>query len=501
MAPFEEYESCDGLRLAEMVRRGEVHPRELLASAIARIEARNPALNAVVHTMFGGALAQAEGPLPDGPFRGVPLLLKDLLAAVAGEPLTSACRFLKDFVPDHDSELVQRLRAAGFVFVGKTNLPELGLLGVTEPELFGPTRNPWNTEHTPGGSSGGSAAAVAAGMVPIGHGGDGGGSLRIPASCCGLFGLKPSRGRNPLGPDIAESWSGLVQEHALTRSVRDSAALLDATCGPDAGAPYFAPPPERPYLEEAGAHPGRLRVGFTAESLFGETTHADCRAAVEDAARLMAALGHDVEEVCPEFDKVALRRAYLAIVTVGTARAIEVAASVVPRRLRASFFEAQTWFVAEIGRSMGACEYQAALDRMQAEARRVAAFFADHDLLLTPTMAYPPARIGTFAPTTGQRLILAALRALPLKPLLDRALDQLAAESLEATANTMLFNMTGQPAMSVPLFWNGDGLPIGSQLVARYGEEGLLFRVAAQLESARPWFGRRPGVAAAGRRE
>jgi amidase len=500
MASFGEYESCDGLALAELVRRGEVHPRELLAAAIARIEARNPALNAVVHTMFERALAQAEAPLPDGPFKGVPLLLKDLMAAVAGEPLTSACRFLADFVPDHDTELVRRLRAAGFVFAGRTNTPELGLLGVTEPELFGPTRNPWNTEHTPGGSSGGAAAAVAAGMVPIGHGGDGGGSLRIPASCCGLFGLKPTRGRNPLGPDIAESWSGLVQEHAVTRSVRDSAALLDATCGPDTGAPYFAPAPERPFSEEVGAEPGRLRVGFTADSLFGEATHADCRAAVEDAARLLADLGHEVEEARPEFDKVELRRAYLSIVTVGTARAIEMAARVVRRRPRARFFEPETWFVATIGRGMGACEYQAAIDRMQAQTRRVATFFVDHDLLLTPTLAYPPARIGAFAPNAAQKASLALMRALPLKPLLERALDQLAEEALEATANTMLFNMTGQPAMSVPLFWNEEGLPVGSQLVARYGEEGLLFRVAAQLERARPWRTRRPAVAAAGRR-
>lgn len=494
MAPFDEYEGYDGLGLAELVRRGEVHPRELLAAAIARIEARNPALNAVIHTMFGRALAQVEGSLPEGPFKGVPLLLKDLLAVFAGEPLTSACRFLEHFVPDHDSELVRRLRQAGFIFVGKTSLPELGLLGVTEPELFGPTRNPWNPEHTPGGSSGGSAAAVAAGMVPIGHGGDGGGSLRIPASCCGLFGLKPTRGRNPLGPDIAESWSGLVQEHALTRSVRDSAALLDATCGPDAGTPYFAPPPERSYLKEVGADPGRLRVGFTAESLFGDTTHADCRAAVADAAQLLTELGHDVEEARPDFDQLAMRKAYLTIVAVGTARAIEMAALVVPHRPRPRFFEAQTWFVAQIGRSMGACEYQTALDRMQAEARRVAAFFADHDLLLTPTMAHPPARIGAFALTTAQGVALAAMRALPLKVVLDRALDKLAAESLEATANTMLFNMTGQPAMSVPLFWNAEGLPIGTQLAGRYGEENLLFRVAAQLEEARPWFGRRPGA-------
>jgi amidase len=492
MNPFPDYESYDSLGLAALIRRREVSAGEVVEAAIVRIEARNPAINAVIHTMFDQARRTASAPLPDGPFAGVPFLLKDLLAACAGEPLTSSCRFLAAHVSDHDSELVTRHRRAGLVFLGKTNTPELGILGVTEPVLHGPTRNPWQLEQTPGGSSGGSAAAVASRMVPIAHGGDGGGSIRIPASCCGVFGLKPSRGRNPLGPDFGEAWCGMVQEHALTRSVRDSAALLDATCGPDLGAPYFAPPPARPYLTEVGRDPDRCRIAFTAKSLFGEHTHPDCRAAVEDAARLCESLGHSVTEAVPALDKGPLRRAYLAVVAVNTARAIDFAGEIMGRLPTRDGFEKETWFLGLIGRHMPAHEYQAAIDHLQGVRRSVAAFFERYDLLLTPTLAHPPARIGALAPTVGQRLAMVVLGAVPSRTLLARALDEMAAEAFEATANTMLFNQTGQPAMSVPLWWSTGGLPIGTQVAARYGEEDLLFRVAAQLEEARPWSNRKP---------
>ncbi|MDD5564544.1 MAG: amidase [Thermoanaerobaculaceae bacterium] len=497
MDPLPEYESYDGLGLADLVRRREVRASEVIEAAITRIEARNPAINAVIHTMFEQARRTVSGALPGGPFLGVPFLLKDLLAACAGEPLTSSCRLLAGYVPDHDSELVARHRRAGLVILGKTNTPEFGILGVTEPLLHGPTRNPWQLEHTPGGSSGGAAAAVAAGMVPIAHGGDGGGSIRIPASCCGVFGLKPSRGRNPLGPDVGESWCGMVQDHALTRSVRDSAALLDATCGPDLGAPYVAPPPQRPFLAEVGADPGRCRIAFTARSLFGERTHPDCRAAVEDAAHLCEALGHTVSEAAPDFEKGALRRAYLAVVAVNTARAIDMAGELAGRRPTRASFERETWFLGVIGRHVPANEYQAALDHLNVVRRSVAAFFAHHDILLTPTLAHPPLRIGALAPSAGQRVAMRVLGTIPSRKVLARALDEMAAEGFEATANTMLFNQTGQPAMSAPLWWNAEGLPIGTQFAARYGEEDLLFRLAAQLEQARPWFDRRPPLATA----
>jgi amidase len=492
MRAFAEYERYDATGLAELVRRREVTPAELVEAAIERIEASNPAVNAVVRKMFAEARSAAAAPLPDGPFAGVPFLLKDLMAAYAGVPLTSACQFLAGFVPAYDSELVARHKRAGLIVAGKTNTPELGIMGFTEPRLFGPCRNPWNTGHTPGGSSGGAAAAVAAGMVPMAHGGDGGGSLRIPASCCGLFGLKPTRGRNPLGPVYGESWCGLVQEHAITRTVRDSAALLDATCGPDLGAPYFAVPPARPFLQEVGADPGRLRIAFTAEPLFGESTHPDCHAAVEDAAALCASLGHHVEEARPRFDKSALRRAYLAVVAVNTARGIEHAGEVMKRRPTAAEFEPETWLLGVIGRRMSAASYQAAIELLHLSSRGIASFFKGHDIFLTPTLAHPPLAIGALALKPADAAAIAALRRVPLRALLDAVLAKMAAQAFEATSNTMLFNQTGQPAMSVPLFWSSAGLPIGSQMVARYGDEATLFRLASQLEHARPWASLRP---------
>ena len=492
MSVFSEYEKYDGLGLADLVASRAVSAAELAAAAIERIEERNPRINAVVHRMYDEAKRVSSAPLPDGPFAGVPFLLKDLMAAYAGAPLTSACRFLADYIPDHDSEMVIRYRRAGLVVVGKTNTPELGIMGYTEPRLFGSCRNPWNPEYTPGGSSGGSGAAVAAGIVPMAHGGAGGGSLRIPASCCGLFGLKPTRGRNPLGPVYGESWCGLVQEHAITRSVRDSAALLDATCGPDLGAPYSAVPPARPFLAEVGADPGALRIAFTAEPLFGDTTHPDCRAAVADAAELCASIGHRIEEARPTFDKAALRRSYLAVVAVNTARAIDAAGELLRRTPRAADFEPATWLLSLIGHKMSGARYQAAIELLHRSSRRIARFFQGHDVLLTPTMAHPPLRIGALALKRADLATIRALRAAPLATLLDIALTKMAGEAFEATSNTMLFNQTGQPAMSVPLYWNTAGLPIGSQFVARYGDEATLLRLAAQLEQARPWFDRRP---------
>ena len=289
----------DATALAERVRKGEVHPTELVEQAISATEKVNPQLNAIVHKMYDKARAAAKGPLPEGPFRGVPFVVKDLDGWLAGEPYTQSSRMSKDFVPPVDAEIIARMKQTGVVIVGKTNTPELGLLGVTEPELRGPARNPWNPDHTPGGSSGGTAALVASRAVPFGHGGDGGGSIRIPASACGLFGLKPTRGRNPLGPRAGEGWGGYVQQGVLTRSVRDCATMLDATQGPHAGAPYAAPPRERPYVEEIRRAPRKLRIAFSTGSLYGRETHADVKAAVNDAAALCASLGHELEETSP----------------------------------------------------------------------------------------------------------------------------------------------------------------------------------------------------------
>ncbi|MCB9733796.1 MAG: amidase [Deltaproteobacteria bacterium] len=486
------YDDLDGVGLADLVRRGEVSPLELVDAAIARVEARNPALNAVVHRSFERARDAARGDLPAGPFRGVPFLLKDLNAEDAGQPSTHSTKLLTGFRPDHDAELVARYKRAGLVIIGRTNTPEFGIYGVTEPALRGPTRNPWDPGHTPGGSSGGSGAAVAARMVPMAHAGDGGGSIRIPASHCGLVGLKPTRARNPAGPDAGERWGGFVSEHVLTRSVRDAAAMLDATAGPDPGAPYQVRPPERPFLAEVGADPGKLRIAFTTRALFGKETHPDCVAAVEDAARLAASLGHEVEEAHPTFDREALVRAYFAVVAAGTARGVAFAAEKAGVRPRARDFEPATWLLKSIADKLTATEYAAAIDLMQRTARDLVPFFARYDVLLTPTTAFPPAPIGAFAPKGSERFLLGVLRAFPLRALLLKALDTMAEDALAATPNTMLFNMTGQPAISLPLSWNGANLPIGTQWVGRFGDEATLLRLAASLEAARPWAGRVP---------
>ena len=488
----DEYEAHDGLGLADLVRRGEATPKELVACAIERIEALNPTLNAVVNRMFASAYRAAEGPLPDGPFTGAPFLLKDLLAALEGQPLTASCRFLSGHKAAQDSELVVRYKRAGLIFVGQTNTPELGIMPVSESRFRGPAYNPWNRAHTPGGSSGGAAAAVAAGFVPMAHGNDGGGSIRIPASCCGLFGLKPTRGRNPLGPEIGNGWAGFIQDHVLTRSVRDSAAMLDATQGPDTGAPYFAPPVTGSFADQVGLDPGRLRIGFTTKSLFGRSTHPDCVAAVEDAARLCESLGHSVEEAGPDFDRAHLVRCFLVLLAAETARVIQWAGEQMGRTPRPDGFEPQTWTLGLIGHSLSAAQHAEALERAYLAGRRIAEFFQAFDLLMTPTMACPPVRIGHFDLTALQAVQLSLLRRLPLKRLLDKVLEVLSGEVFDATGNTMLFNMTGQPAASVPLCWSDAGLPIGIQFAARFGDEVTLFRLAGQLEKARPWFDRRP---------
>ncbi|QRN93625.1 amidase [Archangium violaceum] len=493
------YDALDATALAERVRKKELHPSELVEETISRIEEVNPKLNAVVHRMYDQARKTAAGPLPEGPFTGVPFVVKDLDGYVAGVPFTGSCKALVNFVPDHDSELIARFRRAGVILVAKTNTPELGILGTTEPALRGPTRNPWNPEHSTGGSSGGSAACVATRVVPMAHAGDGGGSIRIPASACGLFGLKPTRARNPLGPIIGESWGGYVQQHVLTRSVRDSAAMLDATHGADPGAPYAAPPPARPFLQEVGAPPGRLRIAFSTGSLFGKHVHPDCVAAVKDAAKLCEDLGHEVVEDAPRLDWGELVRAYLVNVAANVAVELEEISHLTRKPLDASDFEPSTWALSQLGNILTAADLQRSRSATHRASRKVAAFFERYDLFLDATLAYPPVRIGELALKPTELAALAVLRRVPVKPAFLRMLDELAANSLERTPNTQLFNQTGQPAMSVPLYWNAAGLPIGVQFAGRFGDEATLFRLAAQLEQARPWAGRTPLVSAGSR--
>jgi amidase len=477
MSTFDDLAFLDATAQAGLVRRGEVSPVELVDAAIERIERLNPTINAVVTPMYEQARAAATGELPDGPFTGVPFLLKDLLASCRGVPMTAGSAFLRDFVPDHDSRLVARLRRAGLIILGKTNTPEFGLLPTCEPRLFGPSRNPWDTERTTGGSSGGSAAAVAAGLVPMAHGNDGGGSLRIPASCCGLFGLKPTRARNPLGPDFGDLMGGLVVEHALTRSVRDSAALLDATAGPGVGDPYCAPPPARPFLQEVGADPGRLRIAFTVDAPTGTPVHPHCAAAVRDSAALCADLGHDFVETALPVDGDAVAQAYMVVFLAGHASLVDGLARATGRAPAPGQFEPLTWAMLELGRGITASDYLLAMHTLQGVARDVARFFEEFDVWLTPTLGQPPVPLGTFdaPPDDPLQALIHVSTFMPFTP---------------------ICNATGQPAMSVPLFWNADGLPIGTHFVGRFGDEATLFRLAAQLEQARPWSPRRPPISA-----
>ncbi len=475
MATIDELAFLDATAQAELVRTQQVKPLELVDAAIARIESLNPRLNAVVAPMYDEARRRAQGELR-GPFAGVPFLLKDLLAEYAGTPLTEGSRFLAGhYTAAQDSELVARYKRAGLVVLGKTNTPEFGILPTTEPRLFGPARNPWDPTRTPGGSSGGSAAAVAAGMVPMAHANDGGGSIRIPAACCGLLGLKPTRARNPMGPHYGDLFCGLVAEHAVTRSVRDSAALLDATAGPDPGDPYWAPPPARPFVREVGADPGRLRIAVSTAAGNGAPVHADCVAAVEDAARLASSLGHEVTQAAPVIEGDVMTNAFITLWSAGCAWGIDDWTRRTGRGPSADDVEPLTGILAEMGRRRTAADMLLAIQDLQRISRVVAGFFAQYDVWLTPTLAEPPLLLGSFEDPDD-----------PLHGLRRSALF---------VPFTPIANATGQPAMSVPLFWNADGLPIGTHWVGRFGDEATLFRLAAQLETARPWTQRRPPLA------
>lgn len=472
-----ELRDLDATSQAELVRRGDLTPRELVDAAIERVERVNPALNAVVTPMFESAREAVERGVPEGPLRGVPYLLKDLMGTIAGTRQTYGSAFLRDFTPTEDSELVARLKRAGLVVIGKTNTPEFGILPTTEPTFLGPARNPWNVDRSTGGSSGGSAAAVAAGMVPAAHANDGGGSIRIPASCCGLFGLKPTRARTPLGPEYGDVTSGLVVEHAVTRTVRDSALLLDLTSGPDVGDPYYAPPRERPYVEEIQRDPGRLRIGFTVTSPLPAGVEPECADAVRDVAKLCEDLGHDVEEFAPEMDAEKLQTCFINVYGAGTAMTVDANAAALGRKPEPGELEPLSAALAEVGRQIGASDYLLSIMELQRVSRAIARDFLAYDAWLTPTLCEPPLPLGTLDPTPDN----------PLAGLL---------RSTTYVPFTALCNVTGQPAMSVPLVWSRAGLPLGTQFVGRFGDEATLFRLAAQLEAARPWAGRRPPVCA-----
>jgi amidase len=495
MATFSEYEQYDGLGLADLVRTGEVSAAEVLEAAIQRIESLNPVLNAVNCTMFEQGRKRVTAGLPGGPFSGVPFLLKDLLAAYKGVPLASGCRALRDYVPDFDSELVQRYNRSGLVTIGKTNTPEFGLMPYTEPDAFGPTRNPWNPDHSCGGSSGGSAAAVAGGMVPLAAGGDGGGSIRIPASCCGLFGLKPSRNRTPSGPFDGEYWQGATVQHVITRSVRDSAAMLDLTQGPDTGAPFVISPPAEPYLAVIEKPPPALKIAFNTHSPIDSSVHPECVSAVMETAQLLASMGHHPIEAKPAIDGDDYAQSY-AIMNFGEVAAdLEGLPAQLGRRLRVGDVETLTWTTGLLGRTYTAGDLVRSLRHWGRMARTMGRFFQNYDLLMTPTLATPPPLLGELKPKSHERAAMKVVNRLHIGGLLKALgiVDKLARKNIGFTPFTMLANMTGLPAMSVPLHWTPGGLPVGVQFVAPFGDETTLLRLAAQLEKARPWFDIRPG--------
>ncbi len=470
--PTFDYESHDATSLAELVRTKEVSPEELLDAAVDRVEQQNPQINAVVYPFYEGARQAIADGLPDGPFRGVPFLLKDFGTPYAGLQMSSGSGLFAEYIPDHNSALVDRYRAAGLVIFGRSTSPEFGLTTTTESRVHGQTHNPWNLAHTAGGSSGGAGAAVAAGILPMANASDGGGSIRVPASCCGLFGLKPTRARTPAGPDAGEGWGGMSTVHAITRSVRDSAALLDATAGPDIGAPYWAERPPRPFASEVGTPPGQLRIAFQTQTFNGAETDPACIAAVEAVAHLCADLGHEVEEANLQVDREELGRATPVIVAANTRALVEDRAAQLGRAFTEADLETAT-YVMVTREDAGAAAYARATRAVHAAGRRVATFLEDYDCLLTPTMAVPPLELGRLS--------------------LDNP-DQEAytTDLLRTIGYTSLFNASGNPAVSVPLIWNDAGLPIGTQFVGRYGDEATLLRLAGQLEEAQPWAGRRP---------
>jgi amidase len=489
-----EYLRHDAVGLAECVARGEISAPELLDIALRQSAATQPKTNAICRLMESEARSQLKKPLT-GPFAGVPFLIKDCAQDYAGLPTTYASRSMQDAVAPEHAHVVRRYLEAGLVIFGKTNLPEFALKGVTDSKLFGRACNPWSFDRTPGGSSGGAAAAVASGVVPMAAGNDGGGSIRIPAACCGLFGLRPSRGLISTGPAYGEIWYGAGSDGVISRSVRDTATALDVSSGGEPGDPFVVPKPAKSYAKLMRRDPGRLRIGFTAASPIGTEVHPEAVAAVSEAAKLLGSLGHEVEEAAPEIDGASLAKAFLYIyfgqvpAMVAQARAAGA---------RTSDFEFLTRLLATLGGATSAATLTAQLLKWNEFARALARFHQRYDLLLTPTLAHSPIRHGQGDPTAAEEMVLnlldrvGLLAPLARAGLLDGTIDKIARDSLQYVPFTQLANLTGTPAMSVPLHWTAEGLPLGVQFVARFNEEDRLMQLAAQLEMTRPWFARLP---------
>jgi len=469
---FGDYEDHDAVGLAALIRDGAVSAAEVLEAAIARCEARNPALNAVVMELYDHGRAAVAGDLPDGPLAGVPYLIKDLGAALAGTPTTGGSKFMADVVPDADSETVTRLKAAGMAIFGKTNTCEFGMSITCEPQLYGPTRNPWDDAVTPGGSSGGAASAVAARILPAAHASDGFGSIRVPASCCGLVGMKPTRGRNSFAPGLGERMGGIVAEHTVSISVRDHAAILDATAGPAPGDPYYAPPPVQPFLDEVGADPGTLRVGFSYGGATGARTDGEHARVLDETLSVLEGLGHDVVEADPPIVNDEMQDIFRTLMASNAAQTIRLhpTKSRLPEPGEVENVVAAT---AEKGERVTGYDVFLAQGRMHQAGRRMAAYHDTYDVLLTPGLGHMPPKLGWLDMMMDDA---------------DEYWDRVAAFS----PFTVWFNLTGQPAISLPVGTTDEGFPVSVQAVGRYADEATLFRLSAQLETAMPWRDRKP---------
>jgi amidase len=491
---FDEYRNFDALGLAGLVKKGEVTAAELLEIAIQRTEQVNPAINAVIHRMYDEGRQLTMAMDKNSPFAGVPFLVKDLGLEVKGHPLMIGTKGYRGYISGADSFLVQQFRQAGLVLFGKTNVPEFGLTPYTEPALYGPTRNPWDTTRSAGGSSGGSAAAVAAGITPIATASDGGGSIRIPASCNGLFGLKPGRGRLSLGHLKGEMWSGAIMEGCVSRSVRDSAAFLDAFAIHAPGDPFQIAPPVRPYLDEVTIDPPKLRIGWSTNHLLGHAIDADCITAVKEAVILLESLGHIVEEVKLPFEKEDLTEVFLMMVFGELSADLTDLEKHLGRRIRPGDVEDNTYALGLLGRTYSARDYAIQRRRWNDIARRSGLFHQQYDILLTPTVSTPPFPIGALQPTATERRLVKLVNTFGLGSLLKASVGDLAEKVFGYIPFTPFANLTGQPAMSVPLYWNSQQLPVGVMFSADTAREDLLFRLAGQLERAKPWFNQLPAL-------
>ncbi|MCE7999558.1 MAG: amidase [Rhodobiaceae bacterium] len=475
MGNFKEYEEHDALGLAQRVAQGDVTATELLEEAIERTEAINPKINAVVLKHYDEARKLISDGLPDGPFKGVPFLLKDLHLLWEGTVTTYGSGAFEGYVADHNTTLTDRYLDAGLVLFGKTNSPELGLTGTTEPRLYGPTRNPWGLEYSPGGSSGGAAAAVAAGILPLANASDGGGSIRIPASACGLFGLKPTRGRTPAGPDRGEGWAGMSISHCVSKTVRDSAALLDATTGMAPGDPYLPPEPERPFLQEVGAPTGKLRIAFNTKRSDGTKPDPEVEKSILETAKLCESLGHEVVEAAPSIDPEAMGNAQATIIGANVALTLQQRGEALGRSLTENDVEHITWLMANAAKGNTSTDYAAATLFIHQMGRMMGMFMQNHDIYLCPVLGTPPPKLGVLDMMTED---------------VGTYLTNLG----KIMPYAGLFNMTGQPSMSVPLHCTPDGLPVGVMFTGRFGEDATLIRLAAQLEEAKPWRDRKPSA-------